>query len=150
HFLVQAMVIRRDVLMVAGLFKPHLTIAEDRDVIARVALRGPFCFQRDVLVELVRRRESIEHLGSQRVTRGLYTARAFGEVYAGLLKLPGLTLRERLLTASSLSQTWRAMGNLLIMRGEKSQARIYFVKAFLLRPSAVSAIKYGATLLPQR
>jgi enterobacterial common antigen flippase len=150
HFFVQSMVIRRDVLLAAGLFKAHLTIAEDRDVIARVALCGPFSFCRDVWVEIVRRRESIDHLGAQRLTRGLYTARAFAEVYAGLLKLPGLTVRERLMTASSLSQMWRAMGNLLIMNGDKSQARKYFLKAFRLHPSAVSALKYGATLLPQR
>jgi hypothetical protein len=115
-----------------------------------VALCGPFSFCRDVWVEIVRRRESIDHLGAQRLTRGLYTARAFAEVYAGLLKLPGLTVRERLMTASSLSQMWRAMGNLLIMNGDKSQARKYFLKAFRLHPSAVSALKYGATLLPQR
>lgn len=150
HFFVQSMVIRRDVLIAAGLFKPHLTIAEDRDVIARVALLGPFSFCRDVLVEILRRRESIDHLGAQRLTRGLYATRAFGEVYAGLLRLPDLTLRERVMTASSLSQMWRAMGNLLIMNGDKSQARTYFLKAFFLRPSPVSAIKYGATLLPQR
>jgi len=150
HFFVQSMVIRRDVLMAAGLFKPHLTIAEDRDVIARVALRGAFSFCREVLVEIVRRHESIDHLGAQRVSRGLYTARAFGEVYAALLTVPGLSPRERMMTASSLSQIWRAMGNLLVMNGDKSQARTYFRKAFLLRPSAVSAMKYGATLLPQR
>jgi glycosyltransferase involved in cell wall biosynthesis len=150
HFFVQSMVIRREVLMTAGLFKPHLTIAEDRDVIARVALRGPFSFCRDVLVEIVRRRESIDHLGAQRLTRGLYTARAFAEVYTGLLGLPGLTFRERLMTASALSLMWRATGNLLILNDDKSQARTYFRNAFLLRPSLVSALKYGATLLPRR
>ena len=150
HFFLQSMVIRRDVLMAAGLLKPHLTIAEDRDVTARVAARGPMSFWRQVLVEIVRRRESIEHLGAQRLTRGVYAGRAFGEVYADLLRLPGLTLRERRLTASNLSRTWRGMGNLLLLTGDRRGARRYFLKAFLLGPSAVSAIKYGATLLPQR
>jgi glycosyltransferase involved in cell wall biosynthesis len=150
HFFLQSTVIRRDVLLEAGLFKPHLSIAEDRDVMARVALKGPFSFSRSALVEIVRRRESIENLASQRTKKGLYTCRAFGEVYTNLLNLPELTLSERMITASTLSRTWRSMGNLLIMKGKKSEARRYFGKAFLLRPSAGSALKYGAALLPQK
>lgn len=150
HFFLQSTVVRRDVLMNAGLFKPHLTIAEDRDLIARVALEGPFSFCRRVLVEIVRRHESIENLASQRTKKGLYTCRAFAEVYTALLGRPELTLRERMATAAVLSRTWRSMGNLLILKGSRSGARGYFGKAFRLRPSAGSALKYGATLLPRR
>ena len=150
YFFLQPIVMRRDVLMEAGLFKAHLSMAEDRDVIARVAARGPFSFCRRILVEIVRRKESIEHLTAQQVNRGLSTARAFEEVYADLLRIPGLSNRERKITAAALSAVWRGMGNLLIMNGERSWARTYFWKAFVLHPTLASAIKYGATLLPQR
>jgi glycosyltransferase involved in cell wall biosynthesis len=150
HFFLQPMVVRRDVLLQAGLFKPHLSIAEDRDVMARLALQGPFSFSRRVLVEIVRRRESIENLASQRTRKGLYTCRAFGEVYTNLLELPELTPGERKITSFVLSQTWRSMGNLLVLKGKRSEARGCFAKAFLLSPSAGSALKYGATLLPQK
>jgi len=150
HFFLQSTVLRRDVLMETGLFKAHLSIAEDRDVIARMALRGPFSFCRDVVVHILRRSESIEHLGAQRITRAVAAGHAFAEVYAGLMTHPGLTRSERRLTAESLCRIWRGMGNLLIVRGDRSGARGYFRRAFLLRPSVISAIKYGATLLPQR
>jgi glycosyltransferase involved in cell wall biosynthesis len=150
YFFLQPMVVRRDVLMEAGLFKAHLSIGEDLDVIARVALRGPFSFCRRMLVEIVRRQESIEHLAAQRVSRGLSTGRAFEEVYVDLLRVPGLSNRERQVTAAALNAVWRGMGNLLIMKGERSRARAYFRKAFVLQPTLASAIKYGATLLPQR
>jgi len=150
HFFLQATVIRRDLLLRTGLFKPHLTIAEDRDVMARVALLGPFSFCSRVLVEILRREESIENLASQRVRRGVYTYGAFGEVYSELLRFPELTFRERFVTASALSRTWRGMGNLLIMKGNRSEARRYFGKAFLLRPSLRSLVKCCATFLPPK
>jgi len=101
-------------------------------------------------VEIMRRRESIEHLAAQRLTRRMYTCRAFAEVYSNLLRLPGLTPRERTITAAALSRAWRSIGNLLVMRGQKSVARRFFGKAFVLELSAASAVKYVATLLPQK
>jgi len=150
HFFLQSTVIRRDVLLRAGLFKQHLTIAEDLDIMARVALHGSFSFCNRVLVEVLRRRESIDNLSLQRVKRGVYAYSAFGEVYANLLRSPELTLRERFITASALSRTWRAIGNTLIVKGERAEARRYFLKAFLIRPSLGSLMKYCATFLPRK
>ena len=53
-------IIRRDILLKAGLLDEELSIAEDLDLIARVALRGPFTFCRKELVEVYRREELIE------------------------------------------------------------------------------------------
>src|SRR5438477_2468612 len=44
HWYLQSMVVRRDILLKTGLFDTSLTIAEDLDVIARLALEGEFGF----------------------------------------------------------------------------------------------------------
>ena len=69
---------RRDILLKAGLFDEELSIAEDLDVVARVALKGTFTFCSRELVEVYRREESIENLGAQSLKRGIYRCKAFG------------------------------------------------------------------------
>lgn len=149
HWFLQSTTIRRDVLLRAGLFKTHLSIAEDLDVIARSALMGPFSFCRKVVTKIYRRDESIENLASQRVKRGLYTARAFGEVYTNLLNLD-LTFSEKMAVSLVQSRNLRAMGNLLLRDGKRSEARELYRRSFLLRPSIRSAIKYFTTFLPHK
>src|ERR1043165_3559514 len=67
---IQSTIIRKDILFKAGFFDEELSIAEDLDVLARVALRGPFTFYRNALVELHRRKELLVNLGAQSLRRG--------------------------------------------------------------------------------
>ncbi len=145
----QPTVIRRNILLKTGLFKTHLSIAEDLDVISRSALMGPFSFCRQIQVEIYRRREAIENLALQHFKKGLYTRHAFGEVYESLLSLD-LTHSERRATAEALSQNLRAMGNLRLREGKRSDARKSYGRACSLRPSIRSAIKYFSTYLPSQ
>lgn len=148
HWFLQSSIMLRDVLLQTGLFDPLLSIAEDLDVIARMALRGPFTLSRTVLVRIWRRDEPIEHLASQRVKKGLYSREAFGKVYSNLLDRGGLSFRQKLSAARALSSNRRALGNILLRTGKRSEARHYYRKALFLYPSVRSLIKYLAAFLP--
>lgn len=144
----QSSIIRLDILFKAGLLDAELSIAEDLDVVARVALKGTITFCSKELVEVYRREESIENLGAQSLKRGIYRCKAFGKVYANLLSSPGLTRMERATLASALSRTKRALGNVLVMADRKAEARQVYKESFLLYPSIRSVIKIAATFLP--
>ena len=141
----QSSIIRRDVLIETGLFDPELSIAEDLDVIARVAIRGAFSFYRKELVKIYRREEAIEHLGAQSLRRGTYRYHAFGKVYANLLSSPELSRREKTTVAKALSNTKRALGNLLVMANRNAEARLVYKQSFFSYPSAKSLVKLAGT-----
>jgi|CXWL01.1.fsa_nt_gi glycosyltransferase involved in cell wall biosynthesis len=144
----QSSIIRRDVLLQAGLFDVGLSIAEDLDVIARVALRGPVAICRNELVEIYRREESIVNLGAQSLKRGIYRWNAFGKVYSNLLSSSGLTRIEKATVERALSSTKRALGNVLVMADRKSEARQAYKQSFSLHPSVRSLVKVVGTYLP--
>ena len=58
-------IIRREAITKAGLFDTSLTLSEDFDLMARVALQGPFGMIREELVNVYRRDESIACLTNQ-------------------------------------------------------------------------------------
>ena len=144
----QSSIIRRDALIKAELLNEELSIAEDLDIIARVALGGPFTFRRKELVEVYRREESIENLAGQSLKRSTYRYDAFGKVYANLLGSPGLNREERAAIAIALSSTKRALGNVLVMADRKAEARQVYKESFSLYPSVRSLIKVVGTFLP--
>ena len=144
----QSSIIRRDVLLKAGLFDEGLSIAEDLDVIARVSLGGPVTFCRKELVEIYRREESIINLGTQSLKRGIYRWKAFEKVYANLLSSPDLTRMEKATIANALSSTKRALGNVLVMADRKDEARQVYKQALSLDHSLRSLIKVVGTYLP--
>jgi glycosyltransferase involved in cell wall biosynthesis len=145
-----ALTVRRDVLLEAGLFDVHLSIAEDIDVVARVARRGPIAICRNELVHVFRREESTINLMRQSEMRSIYRYKAFGKVYSNLLDSHGLALLERAAIARALSSNWRALGNVLVMAGRTIEAREFYKKSLLLYPSLRSLIKYGGTFLTKK
>ena len=148
HWFVQSTVVRRDVLLKAGLFDTNLTIAEDRDVLARLALEGEFGFNKEILVKIFRRTEPIKNLTS---ARGSMEARkCFEKVFTNLGRDRRLTLRERLTLAIVRSANQRELGNLLLAEGDSRQARSVYRQALTAYPSLKSLIKYVTCLLPSR
>jgi len=150
HWFLQPIIMRRDILTQTRLLDPDLSIAEDLDIVARMALKGPFTFCRKVLVGIHRREETTASLSSQYVKNGIYSRKAFGKVYTNLMELPGLTLMEKLTLSKALGIMWRALGNLLLKTGRRSEARHYYRKSLFLHPSIKSVIKYLATFLPRQ
>jgi glycosyltransferase involved in cell wall biosynthesis len=148
HWFLQSSIMRRDVLLKAGLFNTELSIAEDLDIITRVALGGPFTFCNKELVQIYRRNELIENLVAQSAKRGIYTCNAFGNVYANLLSSPELTWMEKVTVARALSSNRRALGNVLVVAGRKVEARQVYKESLFRYPSIRSLIKFVATFVP--
>jgi len=144
----QSMVVRRDVLLRTGLFETTLTIAEDRDIIARLALEGEFGFDKEVLVKIYRRTEPISNLAS---ARGSMQARKCWEkVFENLRRDRRLRFVERLTLAKVSSANQRGFGNLLLGQSDARQARAFYKRALITYPSLRSLIKYLVSLLPSR
>ena len=147
-WLMPSVIMRRDILLNTGLFNTHLTIAEDLDLIARMALKGPFGISRKILVHVYRREESIVNLAAQAVNEGIYSCQSFGTVYKNLKNSNLLTFWEKVILAKALSSNRRALANMLLKIGKQSQARYYYKKALFIYPSHKSLIKYLSSLLP--
>lgn len=144
----QSTILRRDILFNTKLFDPELAIAEDLDVISQVAIQGPFTFNNRVLVEIFRREETIENLGTQSRKKGRYHYDSFGKAYTNLLGCRGLTFLERMTVSRALSTNWRALGNTLVMADKRFEARQFYKKSVSRSPSVRSLIKFLATFMP--
>jgi hypothetical protein len=125
-----------------------LSIAEDLDIIARVALEGPVTVCKKELVEVYRRDEPIENLMAQSVKKGISRFKSFGKVYASLLSAAELTRMEKAVILKALSSNRRGLGNVLVMSGRKVDARQFYKESLFRYPSVLSLIKFVATFLP--
>ncbi len=148
HWFLQSMVVRCETLLKAGLFDTTLTNSEDRDVIARLALEGEFGFNKEVLVEIYRRTESIRNLAS---ARGSMQARkCFEKVLENFRRDRRLRFIERVTLAKVSSANQRELGNLLLAQAEAWRARVAYKRALTTYPSLRSLIKYLVSLFPAR
>ncbi len=146
HWFLQSMVVRCETLLKAGLFDTTLSNSEDRDVIARLALEGEFGFNKDVLVEIHRRTESIRNLAS---ARGSMQARkCFEKVLENFRRDRRLRFTERVTLAKVSSANQRELGNLLLAQAEAWRARVAYKQALTTYPSLRSLIKYLVSLFP--
>jgi glycosyltransferase involved in cell wall biosynthesis len=147
---VQSAIIKRDILLSSGLFNPNLTIGEDFDLVARIALRGPFGLGKEELVCVYRREESIENLSKQVTNEGFYTYKSYDKIYKYLLKIKTLSAKERNILLKQYSSNRRALANLLFSNRRKSEARMYYKQAFFLYPSLASFFKYLLSFFPEK
>jgi glycosyltransferase involved in cell wall biosynthesis len=143
----QSTILRRDMLLKVGPFDNDLYIAEDLDVIARAALEGPFTVYDGEMVHVHRRREPILNLSAKSRQNGIYMYRAFQRVYSNLLARR-LTIAERIEVASNLSQTKRALGNVLVLANRKRDARRHYVESLFIYPSLGALTKVIASFFP--
>ncbi|UFS71081.1 glycosyltransferase family 2 protein [Geomonas sp. RF6] len=149
HWFLQGIVVRRETLLEAGLFNPALSIAEDMDLVARLALRGAFVLSRKVLVEIYRREEDGGSLSAQYMNRGIYSRESFAKVFSDLMSLPGVTLPDRIVLRSSIGTMWRALGNICLASGRVREARQYYLKSLAVHPSLKGVVKCLAAYLPR-
>jgi len=152
HWFLQSTVVRRDVLLRAGLFDTTLTFFGDRDVHARLALEGEFGFNKEALVEIYRRTEPIRTnyftISSRRGSmQGL---KCCEKVFENLRRDRRLRPMERLTLAKVRSANQRELGNLLLAQADARQARVAYKQALTTYPSLRSLIKYLVSLLPAR
>jgi glycosyltransferase involved in cell wall biosynthesis len=148
HWYLQSMVVRRDILLRTGLFDTSLTIAEDLDVIARLALEGQFGFDKEVLVKIYRRTEPASYLSSAAGT--VQGCKSFAKVFVDLRRDRRLRPVERLTLAKVSSANQRKLGNLLLAQADARQARASYKQALTTYPSLRSLIKYLVSLMSSR
>ncbi len=143
---VGATIIRREAIDKAGLFDTSLKISEDFDVMARVALQGPFAMIKQALVKIYRREEEIECL-TQHAKANLVQHRETDErMYEKLGQIKTLSRRERKALNEVMSANRRAIGNLLLKNGNVKEARECYRRALLIHPSIRSLGKYLLSL----
>jgi glycosyltransferase involved in cell wall biosynthesis len=140
-------VAKREVLIEAGLFDRRLTIAEDRDLLMRVALRGAWGYSADALVVCYRRPDGLS------LTRR-FQADQDGRLAAivSAMERVGsderLTPLERRRVGIALSRWLFELGVHQRRNGRTAEARRSFNRSLSARPDVRSAVKYILTLMP--
>jgi glycosyltransferase involved in cell wall biosynthesis len=143
-------IIRRKAILGAGLFDTSLTLSEDFDLMARVALQGSFGMIREELVNIYRREESIECLTNQAKENPIHARESDEKIYKNLKTIARLKYRERWELTRLLSANRRAIGNLFLKAGNVKRARDSYKRALLIYPSIASSCSYLLSFLPVR
>lgn len=143
-------IINKEVLLKVGVFDERLSIAEDYDVLARMALHGPFAFSKEKLVCIYRRDEPIDNLEKQLDLNGIRSRKAFEIIYNNIRKHPEISIKEKSILDKTLSANQRALANLILRNGRLSEARHYYKEAMLIYPSVKSITKYLISLFPAK
>ena len=141
-------IISRDAVARAGLFDTSLTVSEDFDLMARVALKGPFGMINEPLMTVYRRNESIECLTDQLKKNPIRAREADERIYEKLKRIERLKDKEIKALNDLLSSNKRAMGNLFLENGKRKEARACYRRAFFISPSPASLGKYILSFLP--
>jgi glycosyltransferase involved in cell wall biosynthesis len=135
-------IIRRDAILKAQLFDTNFTYSEDLDLMARVALQGSFGLINEALVNIYRRDESIESLTSLINENSIQERKINEKVYEKLLKIETLKRHEHRVLKNIISSNRRAMGNLLLKKGDIKGAREFYKSAIFIDRSIVSFGRY--------
>jgi hypothetical protein len=134
----------------AGLFNTSLTLSEDLDLMARVALQGPFGLIREELIEVCRRDEPIACLTAQAMENPIQ-AREWDEgIYEKLKQIQTLKYEELKSLNEVMSANRRAIGNLLLRDGKRTEARECYKRSFAVDRSPASLGRYVLSFLPSR
>lgn len=141
---------RRKAIIEAGLFDSRFNISEDFDLMARVALLGPFGMIREELVNIFRRHEQAECLTNQVKKNPMQTTEANGNIYEKLRDLDCVNDEDRRTLDRLLSANRRGMGNLYLESGNVKAARVCYRRALLLDASIASLGRYVLSFLPRR
>jgi glycosyltransferase involved in cell wall biosynthesis len=135
-------IFRREAITKAGLFDPNFSLSEDFDLMARVALQGPFGIIREVLVNMYRREESIDCLTNQIKMNPIQAKESEEKLYKKLQTIESLKPKECKILDGLLSSNRRAIGNLSLKKGDIFDARKNYKQAFFLDRSIRSLGKY--------
>jgi glycosyltransferase involved in cell wall biosynthesis len=146
---VGATIIRAEAIKEAGLFDTSLKLSEDFDLMARVALQGPFALIKEALVKIYRREEEMECLTQQAKHNLLQHWESDDRMYEKLKRTRTLTRPERKALNEVMSANRRAIGNLLLKGGKVKEARECYRRALFIHPSIRSLGKYLLSL-PQK
>lgn len=145
-----ATVMRPEAIKSAGLFDTNFTISEDNDLMARMALQGPFGIISKTLVNIYRRNETIDCLTKQVWRNPVGVRESEERMYEKLKRIEQLGQEEIQTLNDLLSSNRRAIGNLLVKGGRIKEARENYRRAFFISPSFVSICKYILSFFPAK
>jgi glycosyltransferase involved in cell wall biosynthesis len=145
-----AFIARRDVLLGAGLFDTRISVAEDRDLLMRVALAGPWGYRADYLVRCYRRPGDRFSLTRRFRAEENHQREAYVYVLEKIHSEPRLTILERRCVDEALSRWLFLLGLQQRRAGNKAEAAQNFRRSVRLNPRVSTIIKYALTLLPAR
>lgn len=144
----QSVAFARTALLNGRLFDEEITIAEDLDLIAEMALRGPFVFSSRSASRVIRRPGDASNLSAQFTRQELKTRRAWARVYQRFADDARLTSDERAAVARAHAATHRAIGNLHLLQANGREARSAYRRAWDLDRSPASAGRLLFSYLP--
>ena len=145
-----SVIVLREAITKAGLFDEGLTLSEDLDLMARVALQGPFGIISKVLAIAYRRNETTENLTKQVEKNPIGLREANERIFEKLKNIEALKYRERKALKEVLSANRRAIGNVLLKNGKIKEARSYYKRGLFISPSIASLSKYSFSFLPAK
>lgn len=141
-------IIRRNAIIEAGLFDAKFKFSEDFDLMARVALQGPFGLINENLVKIYRRDELNNCLTNQIKKNRLKARKSDEMIFEKLKKIENISDKERRALNGLLSANRRAIGNLFLEEGKNENARYSYKQAFFFEKSMSSIGKYVFSFLP--
>jgi glycosyltransferase involved in cell wall biosynthesis len=145
----QACVFRRTALLSTRLFDEEITISEDWDLVAQMALQGSFVFCREIQARIIRRGEDAAvNLSSQFTLEGIRTRLAWARVFSRFLGEENLAADERRALSDKFAASQRALGNLYVRAGTVREARDAYRQAWSLDRSVKSCGKLALSYLP--
>jgi glycosyltransferase involved in cell wall biosynthesis len=144
----QSCAFRRDALLKTRLFDESLTIAEDLDLVAQMALEGPFILYKQIGARIIRRQEDTQNLSAQFFQAGVRTRLSSARVYGRFLRSGKLSASEASILRPVYASNQRALGNLHLKHGDKIQARVVYKEAWRLDHSPMSAARWLFSFLP--
>ncbi len=140
--------VRRDILLRGGLFDPRVSVAEDRDLLMRLALAGPWGYRSDHLVRCIRRPDDAFSLTRR------FRVEEDQRQEACLYVLDKIRTDSRLNVAERrcidrVASHWHFLAGIQQRRaGNRAAAAKSFRRALRLNPRVKTAIKYFITLIP--
>jgi hypothetical protein len=140
----------REAVIRAGLFDEKLTLSEELDLMARIALQGSFGIISKICAVAYRRFEETEHL-TKKIENDLIFLRENNEnIFKKLYKIKSLESRERKVLKKMLGANRRAIGNMLVTDRRFDEARKSYMRAFLFDRSFASMGKFVLSFLPEK
>ncbi|MCZ8131115.1 MAG: glycosyltransferase family A protein [Steroidobacteraceae bacterium] len=148
HWYLQATLARREAVVACGGLDERLRIAEDLELLALLAARGPVSIRREVLVDVHLRDSGAAHLSELSQADRAARSTGYATAYAAILERAALSQRERALVRRRLGQSHRAVGNAWLARGDARRAREQYGHALRADFTTTSLARWLATLLP--
>lgn len=145
----QSCAFRRDVLLSTRLFDEDITIAEDWDIVAQMAIKGSFALCAEIHARVIRRQEEVVNLSSQFVQHGIRTRLAWARVFNRFLHGEDLSAEERMALRRKFASNQRALGNLQRRAGAIYDARKTYQHAWSLDQSLKSLGRLALSYVPE-